>query len=136
MLLADSSGEVIGLLAGLRYPVIDAPHDDGEPERGPVPSALAELDPQELNARLVAEVRAVIAAEMRLDPAALASRRPLLEQGVDSVLTVVIRRELEKRYRCSLPTTLLWRQPTITAIAGHLTELLTAAGASGDASAR
>ena len=78
----------------------------------------------------------MIAAEMRLDPAVLAPRRPLIEQGLDSVLTVVIRRQLEKRYRCTLPATLLWRQPTITAIAGHLTELLTAAGASGDAGAR
>jgi len=137
VLLADAGGDVIGLLAGLRYPVIDAPRDaDGEPERGPVPSSLAELAPDELNARLVAEVSAVIATEMRLDAAALAPRRPLIEQGLDSVLTVVIRRQLEKQYRCSLPATLLWRQPTITAIAGHLTELLTAAGASGDAGAR
>ncbi len=73
---------------------------------------------------MVEEVSAIIAGEMRLDPAVLALRRPLIEQGLDSVLTVVIRRQLEKRYRCSLPTTLLWRQPTIAAIAGYLTEVL------------
>jgi 6-methylsalicylic acid synthase len=137
VLLAGAGGTVIGQLAGLRYPVIDAPASDaGVSDQGPGIGSLAGLPPDELKARLVAEVSAVIAGEMRLDPAALAPRRPLIEQGLDSVLTVVIRRQLEKRFHCSLPVTLLWRQPTIAAIAGHLTEVLASAPQSAGADAR
>ncbi|WP_406674782.1 acyl carrier protein [Nonomuraea sp. N2-4H] len=62
---------------------------------------------------------------MRLTPDALAIRRPLVEQGLDSVMTVMVRRRLERRFGCRLPATLLWQQPTIAAIAAHLAGLLT-----------
>ncbi|GAA3614443.1 hypothetical protein GCM10022419_119530 [Nonomuraea rosea] len=40
------------------------------------------------------------------------------------MLTVVIRRRLEKRFRCSLPTTLLWRQPTVAAVSDYIAGLV------------
>lgn len=68
-----------------------------------------------------------IATEMRLpDTADLHPRRPLLEQGLDSVMTVTIRKKLEKRFGHKLQATVFWQQPTVVAIADHLTELLTA----------
>ena len=79
--------------------------------------------------------RALIAGKMRLPPDRLTLRRPLIEQGLDSVLTVVIRRRLEQRFGCSLPAMLLWRQPTIVTIAGHLAQVLVAPGLRGDAHA-
>jgi len=89
---------------------------------------LAALDPQELLDRLTEEVRAQIAKEMRLAPADLSPSRSLAEQGLDSILTVMVRRRLEKRFECRLPATLLWHTPTVTAIAEHLAELLSSSG--------
>ncbi|MEV4582888.1 acyl carrier protein [Nonomuraea jabiensis] len=70
---------------------------------------------------------------MRLAPTDLSPYRPLVEQGLDSVLTVVVRRRLEKRFRCSLPTTLLWRQPTVAAVCDYIAGLVSGSGASGSA---
>ncbi|HLX49652.1 MAG TPA: beta-ketoacyl reductase [Streptosporangiaceae bacterium] len=49
---------------------------------------------------------------------------PLTEQGLDSVMTVIVRRRLERRFGQSLPATLLWNQPALTAIAEHIMGLL------------
>ncbi|GAA0825528.1 hypothetical protein GCM10009525_18710 [Streptosporangium amethystogenes subsp. fukuiense] len=124
-LLADVDGRVVGHLTGLRYPVIDAPAPAEEDLRGPA-EAFAGLTPEDLRERVLPEVRAEIAAVMRLAAEDLAPRRPLVEQGLDSVMTVMVRRRLEKRFGCRLPATLLWQQPTISAIADHLVGLLTA----------
>ncbi|MEU4573594.1 beta-ketoacyl synthase N-terminal-like domain-containing protein [Nonomuraea sp. NPDC023979] len=125
-LLADADGHVIGHLTGLRYPVIDAPVAAEDDLQEPAES-LAGLSPEKLRAYVLDETRAEIASVMRLAPADLAIRRPLVEQGLDSVMTVMVRRRLDKRFGCRLPATLLWQQPTISAIADHLTTLLTPA---------
>ena len=52
-------------------------------------------------------------------------RAPLTALGLDSVMTVAIRRALEKRFRMPLPATLLWNRPTVTSIADYLGERLT-----------
>ncbi|MFI6511548.1 type I polyketide synthase [Streptosporangium sp. NPDC050855] len=124
-LLADVDGRVVGHLAGLRYPVIDAPAPAEEDLRGPAES-FAGVAPEDLRERVLPEIRAEIAAVMRLAPEDLAVRRPLVEQGLDSVMTVMVRRRLEKRFGRRLPATLLWQQPTISAIADHLAGLLAA----------
>ncbi|MEV0757350.1 beta-ketoacyl synthase N-terminal-like domain-containing protein [Streptosporangium sp. NPDC050280] len=124
-LLADVDGRVVGHLTGLRYPVIDAPTPAEEDLGGPAES-FSGLAPEDLRERVLPEIRAEIAAVMRLAPEDLATRRPLVEQGLDSVMTIMVRRRLEKRFGRRLPATLLWQQPTITAIANHLVGLLTA----------
>jgi 6-methylsalicylic acid synthase len=86
--------------------------------------SLAGLDAEQLRERLRQEIAAQIAAEMGLSGLQLDPRRSLTEQGLDSVLTVVIRRRLEIRYAHPLPSTLLWQQPTVSAIADHLADLL------------
>ncbi|MET8183191.1 type I polyketide synthase [Streptomyces sp. NPDC005336] len=93
------------------------------PTTGQAADMFADLDPQELRARLLEEVGAQIAAEMKLATTQLDHRKSLVEQGLDSVMTIVIRRRLEKRFGHKLPATLLWHQPTVTAISEHLAEL-------------
>jgi 6-methylsalicylic acid synthase len=85
---------------------------------------LAGLTGEQLREYLVGEVSRHVAGEMRLGPADLDIRRPLAEMGLDSVMTLVIRRRLEKRFRLSLPATLLWNRPTVQAISDYLTEVL------------
>ncbi|MEV0229214.1 beta-ketoacyl synthase N-terminal-like domain-containing protein [Nonomuraea sp. NPDC050786] len=127
--VTDGAGDVVGWLSGLRYPVIDvpAPAENGTDGTRPAES-IADLGPEELRAFLLEEVGAQIAKEMRLDPGDLQPHRPLVEQGLDSVLTVVVRRRLEKRFRCSLPTTLLWQQPTVAAVSDYIAGLVSANG--------
>ncbi|MGW1406021.1 type I polyketide synthase [Streptomyces sp. NPDC002403] len=84
----------------------------------------AGLSGEELRERLTEEIAGQIAGEMRLPVASLDVRRSLVEQGLDSVMTIVIRKRLEKRFGHKLPATLLWHQPTVVAISGHVAELL------------
>ncbi|WP_250906734.1 type I polyketide synthase [Nonomuraea sp. NEAU-A123] len=134
--VTDLAGAVVGWLSGLRYPVIDvpAPSENGADGVRPAES-IAGLGPVELRAFLLEEVSAQIAQEMRLAPADLSPHRPLVEQGLDSVLTVVVRRRLEKRFRCSLPTTLLWRQPTVAAVSDYIAGLVSASNGNGNGAA-
>jgi 6-methylsalicylic acid synthase len=85
---------------------------------------LAGLTGVELHVVLVKEVSRLIGAELRLAADDLDVRVPLTTLGLDSVMTVAIRRALEKRFRTPLPATLLWNRPTVTTIADYLAERL------------
>ncbi|MFJ5992223.1 type I polyketide synthase [Lentzea sp. NPDC092896] len=85
----------------------------------------AGLTGDELREYLVTAVRRQVAGEVRLDPDELDVRRPLSEMGLDSVMTLVIRRRLEKLLQLSLPSTLLWTHPTVAGIADFVGGLLT-----------
>ncbi|WP_307783707.1 type I polyketide synthase [Streptomyces spinoverrucosus] len=78
------------------------------------------LSPDELHGYLVDAVRQSVADVMKTSPADLDVRAPLTELGLDSVMTVVVRRRLEKRFRLALPATLLWERPSVEAVAGFL----------------
>ena len=67
-----------------------------------------------------------VATEIRMDPGELELRRPLSDMGLDSVMSLVIRRRLEKLFRLPLPPTLLWNHPTVAAIAEFVTAHLRA----------
>ncbi|MEN3615920.1 type I polyketide synthase [Plantactinospora sp. ZYX-F-223] len=88
--------------------------------------AWADLDDAELAEHMVRAVRSVVAGEMKADESDVDPHRPLLEMGLDSIMAASIRRRLEQGLRLSLPSTLLWRHPTVTAVAGHLADLATA----------
>ncbi|CAO5250716.1 type I polyketide synthase [Frankia sp. AgKG'84/4] len=90
------------------------------------PDPLAGLLPDELRRRMVEVVGADVAGEMRLAATALDVDRSLVEQGLDSVMTIVLRRRLEKRFGRRLPSTLLWHHPSVAAIADHLIDQLAA----------
>jgi 6-methylsalicylic acid synthase len=127
---------ITGLTAGMQRPPLlgELPADgagDGAGAPGAAgaagPEGLADLAPEELRELLLSEVAAQVATEMKLPVHELDPRRSLAEQGLDSVMTIVIRRRLEKRFARSLPATLLWHQPTVTAIAEHLAEMVSSA---------
>ncbi|MFH9004319.1 type I polyketide synthase [Streptomyces afghaniensis] len=109
----------------LREVSVAEPADAADPRQDGV--SFADLPPEQLRERVREEVAAQVAGEMKLPTASLDIRRSLVEQGLDSVMTIVVRRRLEKRFGLKLPATLLWHQPTVTAIAGHVTRLLTPA---------
>ncbi|WP_340687841.1 beta-ketoacyl synthase N-terminal-like domain-containing protein [Amycolatopsis coloradensis] len=109
-------------LADRRGPGVYPVFRDDRPE---LTAAVGEPDdPQEAPATLPDEIRSLIAKEMKLAPEDLAPTGSLADQGMDSILTVMVRRRLEKRFGCKLPSTLLWQTPTVSAIADHIAELL------------
>jgi 6-methylsalicylic acid synthase len=97
------------------------PGGTDEPTQAEMP--WAGLSQDDLAAYIVEEVAGQVAAELHL-PSEIDRRRPLTEAGLDSVMALIIRRRLEQHFRISLPTTLLWNQPTVDAISGLIAELL------------
>ena len=86
------------------------------------PMRWTELDgPQRLEL-LLAEVRSAAAEALGAEPDALDADRPLADQGVDSLLAVALRAALDDRLGVELPATLLWKHPTVAAIAAHLAD--------------
>lgn len=69
-------------------------------------------------------VVAAVAAQLGLPDSDVDTALPLVEIGVDSIMTVGLLRRLEKQTGLSLPPTLLWEYPTAAAVAGRITELL------------
>ncbi|MEV5573158.1 type I polyketide synthase [Spirillospora sp. NPDC052269] len=100
----------------------DAPPEPSEPSAAESP--WQGLEPDALHEFLVQEVRRQVAEETRLSVDDVDADRPVAEMGVDSVMTVRIRRGIERRFRVPLPATLFWDRPTVDAVAGLLAELL------------
>jgi 6-methylsalicylic acid synthase len=80
----------------------------------------AALSEEEIAERVLAEVHESVAAELSLATADIAVDRPLVELGVDSVLTVGLRVRLHRRFGIDLPPTILWSSPTVRALADFL----------------
>jgi 6-methylsalicylic acid synthase len=79
-----------------------------------------EADPQQV----AAVVRTAVAQQLGLPESDVDTGLPLVEIGVDSIMTVGLLRQLEKQTGLSLPPTLLWEYPTATAVAQRVVELL------------
>lgn len=91
------------------------------------------LSPDELRGYLVDAVRQSVADVIKTSPDGLNVRAALTELGLDSVMTVVVRRRLEKRFRLGLPATLLWERPSVEAVAEFLLDELTVSAAGSEA---
>lgn len=94
-----------------------------------IATTLAAVTAEERRAWMLGEVGAQVVAETRTDAEHLDVNRPLTALGVDSVITLAIRNRLERRLGLSLPATLLWQLPTVSAISDHLLDLLLPPGA-------
>jgi len=70
------------------------------------------------------QVMAAVADQLGLPESGVDPEQPLIELGVDSIMTVRLRRQLEKQTRLSLPPTLLWEHPTAAAVSARITEML------------
>jgi acyl transferase domain-containing protein/acyl carrier protein len=125
--VADPAGRVLVELTGLRFGVPDGGPLDDEPAAHDRSDTLwRTLDAEELRACLVAEVSQQVSYEIRLPPADINTRKPLVEMGLDSVMTLGVRRRLERLLPVRLPASLLWNHPTIEALSDHLAHELSA----------
>ena len=67
---------------------------------------------------------AAVAAQLGLPEGDVDTGLPLVEIGVDSIMTVGLLRQLEKQTGLPLPPTLLWEYPTAAAVSARIVELL------------
>ncbi|BBX70200.1 type I polyketide synthase [Mycolicibacterium psychrotolerans] len=96
--------------------------DDGsEQVRGPE-RAWSQMLPEEVIAALETGLRAILATQLRIGEEEVDSDRPLAEMGLNSVMAMSIRREVETLAGIELSATMLWNYPTIGALAAHLAE--------------
>jgi len=116
----------------IKHAVVSPRNTLGAQSEGGTSSQFEEEDTEEwfglhdddLRTYLATEVAGQVAAELKLAAEDLDTRRPLIEMGLDSVMTQIIRGRLERQFRVSLPATLLWNRPTVQAIGEFLAELL------------
>lgn len=79
---------------------------------------------QDLDKLVLEDVHEQVAAELNLTTADFDVDRPLVELGIDSVLTVGLRVRLHRRFAIDLPPTILWSNPTVRSVAEFLSERL------------
>jgi 6-methylsalicylic acid synthase len=91
-----------------------------EADAGPGVVNWAEVPDEELDERVLSEVHEQVATELNLTLEDIDIDRPLIELGVDSVLTVGLRVRLHRRFAVDLPPTILWSNPTVRALGEFL----------------
>ena len=104
-----------------------APTGESDSAAGGAPVGPGDADVDEWVAQQVVEA---VAHELGLAAGDVDPRVPLVETGVDSIMTVALRRGLEKRTGLALPPTLLWEHPTAAAVTARIVELLSPQGVS------
>ncbi|MEW5809827.1 MAG: type I polyketide synthase [Actinomycetota bacterium] len=84
----------------------------------------AALDPDDLLAELREGLRGILATELRLPESDVLTDRPFAEMGLNSVMAMSIRREIERLVGLELSATMLFNHPTIDSFAGYLAQQL------------
>ena len=86
--------------------------------------AWSELSVEDLSGELQAELRKVLVRELRLPESEIDNDRPFAELGLDSVMAMSIRREVEQLAGMELSVTMLWNHPTITSLTAYIVKRL------------
>ncbi|MGA5535631.1 type I polyketide synthase [Mycolicibacterium nivoides] len=107
------------LPAAAAVPILAEVAPEEEPDDAAEPVA-GEFDPEQL----ASHVLTAVASQLGLAESEVNVDLPLVELGVDSIMTVRLRRQLEKQTGLSLPPTLLWEHPTAAAVTARIIELL------------
>lgn len=107
------------LPAAAAVPILVDVAPEEEPDDG-AESVAGEFDPEQL----ASHVLTAVASQLGLAESDVNVDLPLVELGVDSIMTVRLRRQLEKQTGLSLPPTLLWEHPTAAAVTARIIELL------------
>ncbi|KAF3049341.1 t1pks [Didymella keratinophila] len=88
---------------------------------GPVTTAAVVTKPKsgpQLKRHLNAEIKGCLSRVLHLDVEEIDDRAAIADLGVDSVMTVALRQQLQKVMGVTVPPTLTWNHPTV----GHLVE--------------
>jgi acyl carrier protein/short-subunit dehydrogenase len=110
-------------------PLLSELAPDAGPEHRPAPGealrhTLAQLNGPRRRQHLESLVTQHISRVLRAAPDRIDSRKPMTEFGLDSLMAVEMRNSLELQLGLNLSATLVWRYPTVWALAGHLADKL------------
>ena len=104
--------------------------------RTPTPArAWSQMSPDDQHAELQNGLRAILAIELRTPEDEVELDRPFAEMGLNSVMAMSIRREVEQLVGLELSATMLWNHPTIATFASYLAKQLVPEANSEDDSA-
>jgi phthiocerol/phenolphthiocerol synthesis type-I polyketide synthase A len=87
-------------------------------------AAWSTIPADDVRDQLIAKIQAILARELRITESELATDRPFIELGLNSMMAMAIRRELENMVGLQLSATMLWNHPTIESLATYLTAKL------------
>ncbi|MGV0624315.1 SDR family NAD(P)-dependent oxidoreductase [Mycolicibacter minnesotensis] len=110
------------LLGDLQEAVTDAP-GDGAPAGG-LFEAVQSADPQERQSLLENHLRDLVAGKLGLAPAVLDVAAPLNSLGVDSLITLELRIQVERELGIVVPVARLLDGPSVVSLSGWLSEQL------------
>jgi phthiocerol/phenolphthiocerol synthesis type-I polyketide synthase A len=86
--------------------------------------AWSQMTADDLLRELEIGLRRVLARQLRQPESALESDRPFAELGLNSVMAMSIRREVEQLAGIELSATMLWNHPTIASLTEYLVKRL------------
>ncbi|WP_137149071.1 type I polyketide synthase [Mycolicibacterium sp. CR10] len=86
--------------------------------------AWSTMAPADLLSELQDGLRAILATELRLPESDVHTDRPFAEMGLNSVMAMSIRREVERLVGLELSATMLFNHPTIATFASYLAKQL------------
>jgi phthiocerol/phenolphthiocerol synthesis type-I polyketide synthase A len=78
----------------------------------------------DVETELTDTIRVLVAQELRTPESKLELDRPFVELGLNSMMALSIRREIEQVAGLELSATMLWNHPTIATLAAYLTKKL------------
>jgi len=87
-------------------------------------AAWATMAAADVRKQLVAKIRAILGRELRAAESELDTDRPFIELGLNSMMAMAIRRDIENLVGLQLSATMLWNHPTVDSLAAYLTARL------------
>ncbi|WP_370331363.1 acyltransferase domain-containing protein [Mycolicibacterium hippocampi] len=82
----------------------------------------SQMSAAEVHTVLEDGLRTIMAKELRIPDSEVETDRPFAEMGLNSVMAMSIRREVEQLAGVELSATMLWNHPTIASLAIHLAD--------------
>ncbi|MFL1429440.1 MULTISPECIES: type I polyketide synthase [unclassified Nocardiopsis] len=113
----ESAGAPLPVLENLEF---GEAHVDDPPEE----ISFGSLTPEELTARVREEVARQVSEEIRRPVEDMEPHTSFSSMGLDSVITLSLRRRLDRRFRLSLPASLVWDRPSVAGVADYIAERL------------
>jgi phthiocerol/phenolphthiocerol synthesis type-I polyketide synthase A len=87
-------------------------------------AAWSQLPARDVQDELGNRLRAIVADELGIPESELDADRPFIELGLNSIMALSIRREIEHLAGLELSATMIWNHPTVAALSAHLAKRL------------
>jgi phthiocerol/phenolphthiocerol synthesis type-I polyketide synthase D len=90
---------------------------------GPAPD-WSQMSAEDVCVELESRLRAILARELHMSASAVNINQPFPELGLDSMMAMMILKEARQLVGIELSATMLWDHPTISSLAGYVSEIL------------